>query len=173
MMVAINTPTSSGIIRSHLPMITGIPIGSSRLFAAENVAPEMAVWIMFWLWILRYFCKNFNGILERMIANKAPTIDVLGATPVRTISSKPMIAPSTLITTFRMTTWGANAFGCSAAVICSCSYDFLLCSSIVSPPFLSSTSFRFQNIRSSGIKKANVMITHIGLTLLYFSTLSE
>jgi len=43
MMVARNTPTSIGYIRSILPMITGTPIGSRKQFAAENVAPEIDV----------------------------------------------------------------------------------------------------------------------------------
>ena len=43
MIVAINTPISIGNIRSSLPIITGIPMGSSKLLAAENVAPDIEV----------------------------------------------------------------------------------------------------------------------------------
>ena len=46
-----------------------------------------------------------------IIANNAPTIDVFGATPVRTISSSPIIAPSMLITMFKIRICGAYAFG--------------------------------------------------------------
>ena len=55
-----------------------------------------------------------------MIANNAPTIDVFGATPVRTINSRPMIAPRTLITIFRIRICGEYALGCSDALICIC-----------------------------------------------------
>ena len=60
-----------------------------------------------------------------MIANNAPTIDVFGATPVRTISSRPMIAPRILITIFRIRIYGEYALGCSDALMHLC--VILLC----------------------------------------------
>ena len=116
--VASVTPTSIGNMRSGLPMMTGIPIGRIMQFAAENVAAEMDVCRRFCLWTLRYFLKIPIGIREKRIANSAPMIDVLAVTPVRTISSIPMIAPPRPSGMQSSRTSGSHAFGCFSAVIC-------------------------------------------------------
>jgi hypothetical protein len=51
--IAQATPTNIGMIRSGRPSTKGIPIGNSRLFAAPNVAAEIAL------------CARFCTCIER------------------------------------------------------------------------------------------------------------
>ena len=101
-------------------------MGSIKLLAAENVAPEIAVWTRFWAWIFLYFLNIPIGILERIIANNAPTIDVFVLIPILTISSSPIIAPKTDKIIFNINIDGLNADGCSGVLF--------VCPLILTPP---------------------------------------
>ena len=127
-MVAKSTPTSIGTTSWISPIRYGIPMGRIRLFAAEKVAPEIDVCTRFCEWIFLYFLNIASGILERIIAKSAPTMDVFVLIPTRTISSIPMIAPRTASIIFRIKIAGLNANGC----FCPCVP--LFCSFIKTPP---------------------------------------
>ena len=117
MTVATVQPMSMGRKRSLRPIIMGMPTGMSMQLAMEKVAPEIEVCRRFCRWMLLNFLKTRRGIRDSTTANSAPMIDVLAVTPVRTISSMPMILPSVHIMTPKIRHQGSYHLGCSFAVI--------------------------------------------------------
>ena len=112
MMDAIVAPTSIGTTSPGSPSRNGMPIARIKEFAAQNVAPEILVCTRFWTLISLNFLKILTGILEIMIANSAPIIDVFVLIPIRTMISRPRIEPRTASMILSMRTLGSNALGC-------------------------------------------------------------